>query len=240
MNTTSEVTIGPFFTPDYCTQVVGSRAVPLNLSMEWSSPDRAKRIPLFRNYSPFAPDRIRLEQIVFRHLDLPSDLECQEDQVVCEAGGTFLPLGALLLKLYRDRRISRSIFQVLNDLAAVVRLHNPVTNPITSLGLLVPKAEARGFRLNSVFHDSGVIHAQVGWQADGCLTRFHVGMAVFQATTHGESNPGKWVAPAEAGVCQILSDELLRLEFRTPFELFSAAGIQTLTADLPASSVSHA
>ena len=57
-------------------------------------------------------------------------MECQEYQAIETPAGTFLPLDALLAALYRSCEIARPLRALLNELAALVPIHNLVTNHV--------------------------------------------------------------------------------------------------------------
>ena len=225
---TVPITLGPFFTAGQPSPQVNAQISALRLAMEWSNSNHATSIPLFRSILPYAPDRTRLEHILFRTSDLPCDIECLLYQAIDTPEGTFIPLDALLLALYRNSLISRTIFQLLNELAAVVPLRNSVTSPISTKGLLSTEAEARGFRLNAAFEEAGLIYAQIGWEAECSPTRFHVCAAVFRSKPNLSLDEGKWIAQQDVGASQILSDELHRLVPGKPSNLLKKAGLQFL------------
>jgi len=227
------VTLGPFFTTANSSEPVSEQIVPLNLAIEWSSPHEARRLLLFRHRPPYCPDRIRLEQIVFRRSDLPCDMECQAYQAIDTPAGIFLPLEALLAALYRSCEIARPLRDLLNELVAVVPIYNRGIGQIRTEGLLTPEAEARGFRLNTFFQESELIYAQLGWESKSQSTRFHVCLATFQWHPDRRLNHGSWVTPREVGVSQILADELHRLVRGNPTALLSEAGINFLKAQFP-------
>lgn len=234
------ITLGPFFTPEHSSQPANTEIVPLSLAVEWANANTAIRIPLFRRPLRHAPDRIRLENVVFRRSDLPSDMECQEYQVIDTMEGRFLPLDALLAALYSTGEIARPIFSVLEELAAQVPFHNALRKPIAAQSLLSPEAETRGFRLNAVFHESGLIYAQVGWEPECQSTRFHVCAVSFRTSPGSRLEAVSWVAPREIGVCQMLSKELRRIVRGDPMGLFSESGIQLMENEVLQSSQSVA
>jgi|SRR5208282_3414930 len=228
MENENRLTLGPFFTTARFTLPKSDLIVPLNLEMEWSTAKKATRIPLFRHLPPHAPESIRLEHIVFRRVDLPCDLECRENQTVTTPEVIYLPLDPLLGALYRRREISRPVFQLLNDLVAVVPLRSRVSNPITTRGLLAAEAEAKGFRLNAVFREDAAICAQIGWES-GCRSlRFHACLASFKRSPNRALHPGIWRIAGEIGVAQILADQLHQLKPGNPLDLLSETGIQLL------------
>jgi hypothetical protein len=104
------------------------------------------RIPLFRHRSGHAQDRIRLEHIAFHCSNLPSDMECQEYQAINTPEGIFLPLGALLAALYCSCEISRPVFQLLGEIAAVVPLHTARSRALSlQRACLQPKQKRMDF-----------------------------------------------------------------------------------------------
>jgi hypothetical protein len=196
--------------------------------MEWSNSTKATKVPLFRNVLPYAQDQIRLEQIVFRHGDLPRVMECPDHQVIEVAEGTFLPLDALVATLYGSGEISRSVFRLLNDLAGLVLLHSKVTNPIITRGLLTTGAEAQGFCLNAVFQESGLLYAHIGWEARCRPSRFHVCLASFRRRPNRQLDKGRWMPSKEIGVSNVLANELHQSAPGNPSDLLSGPGLQFL------------
>lgn len=228
MNTIQQITLGPFFATAPHPDLACKHIRPLNLVVEWSSPQRATRIHLFRFIPPSASAHVRLEHVLFRQTDLPFDIECPADQVIDSSEGTFLPLDALLTALYRAFGGPRSIPQLLNELAAIVPLHSPLTKPIVGLGLLKPEVEAMGFRLNSFHPIPGQVWVQFGWQPASSATRFHVCVAVLSLTRAKQLNTGEWMTQREMGTYQLLDEDLHRLFPGSPMRLLSASGIQML------------
>jgi hypothetical protein len=222
------ITLGPFFMPAHVAQPENSQIVSLNLVMEWSNSNQAMRIPLFRRLLPYAPNRLQLEHIVFRHCDLPCDMECQEYQAIETPEGSFLPLDGLLAALYVSCEISRPAFQALNDLASALPLDGTLTNTIATKGLLASEAEARGFRLNAVFQESEMIYAHIAWEPESRSTRFHVCLATFQPGHTLKLGAAKWMVQREIGVSKILAEELHRLVPGNPTDLLSEAGVHFL------------
>ena len=178
--------------------------------------------------------------MLFRHSDLPSDMECQEFQVVRTQQREFLPLHALLAALYSTGEISRPVVSVLNELAAQVAFQNTVTRPIAARGLLLAEAETRGFRLNAIFQESGVVYAQVGWEPECQSTRFHVCVVSLRPCPTCKLEEASWVASGEIGVSQILSEELRRIVPGNPMNLFSQAGLLVIGNEILQSSRSTA
>jgi hypothetical protein len=204
---------------------VDDEILPLNLAMEWANFREARQIHLFRHRPPHAPDRIRLDHVVFHERELPCEIECQDYKTVQTPKGAFLPLDGLLTAMYRSGDISRPVFETLDELAAVVPLQSRVSHPILSTGLLVPQAEARGFRLNALFQESGRVLAQFAWESGGRRVRFHACLASFQPDRTGRLDSGEWVAERETGLCQVLAHELHRLVPGNPHNLLSKAGL---------------
>jgi len=231
METKPKITLGPFCITVTQMETTSAPMSPLGLAIEWSNSGQAINIPLFRRVLPSGSERIRFEHILFRDADLPCDLDCLDYQAIDSPGGAFLALDALFATLYRSCVVSRPIYAVLSELSAVVPLRRTVTNPISLKGLLTAEAEARGFRLNSVFQASGLIYAQIGWEEQGGSTRFHVCTTAFRTKPNGRLDEGRWVARRDVGVSEVLSDELHRLVPET-MDLLSKAGIQFLRSQL--------
>jgi hypothetical protein len=155
-------------------------------------------------------------------------MECQEYQAIDTPEGTFLPLEALLVELYRTCEFHRPLFGLLNEFAAIVPLHGTVTNPITVTGLLATKAEARGFRLNALFHEPGITYAQIGWEPECRQIRLHVCLASFRPEPARRLHVGKWMAHGEIGVSQLLASELHRFVAGAPADILSEDGLRLL------------
>lgn len=114
------ISFGPFFTSARDTQSLSDKIEPINLAVEWSDCRTSTRIRLYRRIMSHAPGRIRFENVVFHSRDLYCDMEYDESQSIDSVQGLFLPLGALLATLYRNRNISRPIFHTLDEFASIV------------------------------------------------------------------------------------------------------------------------
>jgi hypothetical protein len=226
------LTLGPFLSTAQPCLAHFKQVLPLSLVLEWSTPERAYRIQLFRRMSSTTPARVRLDQIVFLREELPCDLECLHYQVHETADGDFLPIDSLLAALYRSHNVARPIFQLLTELASVLPLHHPVTNPITARNLLTAEAEALGFRLNAVYQEPRRILVQFGWQPASGSPRFHVCIAAFHLNTSGNSDRGTWVDERDPGVSKILAIQLHRECPGDPARLLTFSGMDLLRASL--------
>ena len=111
--------------------------------------------------------------------------------------------------------------------------HSPVTNSVTTKGLLPAEAEAKGFRLNAVFQESLLICVQAGWDPECRSTRFHVCLTTFQMKPNRELDAGNWMVQAGISVSQVLASELHQLMPDDPANLMSQAGIHLLETSFP-------
>lgn len=222
------ITLGPFVSVTQREQFDCDSATSLGLMLEWAYPEEAFAIPLFCHSLPTRPNRLRFEQILFHHQDLPCETECQKHQVSFTPHGCFLPLNGLLLALYRQRAIERPIYALLNEFAAALPLNLDLGRHITSQKLLRAEAEATGFRLHKVITDSERVHAQIAWEAARRATRFHVATATFRRSSASGEMCGEWVQSGEAGVSRLLADELARLIPNSPDGLLTNLGFDLL------------
>lgn len=219
-----QLLLGPFFCPSISKAVNHVGFLPLGLQLEWAGPDSAAQIPLFRQSADRGSKSMRLEQLLFDRKELPFDLECPEYQVMRSSDGILLPLESLLAALYDRFEIYRSVSRVLSELASLVSLHHPVRRPITACGLLSPKAETAGFRLNTILREGRIIYANIAWQTQTGFSRFHACVCKFQQDENGALNDGVWQPATIPGVAPLLRRELRRLEPGAPERLFSAPG----------------
>lgn len=232
------ISLGPFIISNRSVAVApqpGQRPdlFPLELELEWANAQRSCRLPLFRHRPDKNKEHLRLQQIVCPATQLPCDVRCQEYQVVTSHGEEFVPLEAVLVSLYGQSRISRPIFAVLADLAALVPLHSSssLSNaPKDPEGLLQEKVEARGFRITNIISDEGCTFVDVGWVTGS--TRFHTCIFVFSAGNEKlapeEPRPSPMI-----GVHHLLALEIQRLGIR-PEELLTDKGRQLLRQSQPA------
>jgi hypothetical protein len=223
-----KLTLGPFITTAYVSAPSFAELVALGLQLEWANEYAASKIPLFRRCLRNASGPVRLEHLLFARNELPLDLECPEHQVVETTGGTFLPMEALMSALYTLYVVNRSILQVLAELASVVPLHCPIRHPIMRHGLLVPQAEAAGFRLNTVIREGSRVYAGIGWQPAGHSNRFHAGVCMFKPNHNGEMDDGTWQKAGVIGVASLLARELYDRISGTPLDCFTPTGLAIL------------
>lgn len=222
------LTIGPLITTHPGSASRDPRIAPLGLQIEWATPTGAAAIPLFRHMPQHAPNRLRLEHIVFASERLPFDLECSEHQVLETAAGVYLPAEALLSQLYSRYCVERSIFVVLTELAGLTPLNGSVRCPIAEPGLLIPQVEQRGFILNSVIHDADRIYAEIGWRPVVNENVFHTCICEFACAQSGDDHAGVWVGPSLIGVHEPLSRALRHLVPGPPGTLFTPLGLNLL------------
>ncbi len=202
--------IGPFFTTlpaphsDCCTGLI-----PLGIQIECASPLHAIRIPLFRHRREYAPDQLRFEDVVFPCEQLPFDLACPAIQVVEVAGGTYLPLDALLGALYAKWQITRSVFSVLAEFASSVPLVVKMSRrPSDTRWRLPVKAEDHGFRVQDVIQDGESIYVEIGWRPPDCEYMFHTCICQYRLRTDGTIQSICRRPAGIIGVGQLLEREL--------------------------------
>ncbi len=222
--------IGPLFTSCSSPQLADARITPLGLQMEWATARKGTAIPLFRRISQHAPNRLRLEHIVFASDRLPFDLECSEHYVVETRLGVYLPAEALLAELYSRFQVTRSVFGVLSELAGLVALSGSVRCPIATPGLLIPQAERKGFVLNSVTGQGDRVFAEIGWRPSVQRYVFHTCVCEFVCSPVGHYDAGIWRAPTLIGVHGPLLLELRHLVCGNPDTMFTPSGRSLIAA----------
>ena len=225
MNT---LTIGPFLTAEQASNSANSKIVPLGFQLEWATALQAVAIPVFRHVTEHAPNRLRLQNVVFASAQLPFDLECSEPQVVDTPNGTYLPLEALLSQLYSSYEVGRSIFAVLTELAELMPLSGSVRRPIAAPGLLIPEAEQKGFVLNSVVRNGKQIFAEIGWRPPNQGYVFHTCICDFAHGQAQNGDEGTWKPTCLTGVHQPLARELRVLAPGKPGTLFTPYGLRVV------------
>jgi hypothetical protein len=147
--------------------------------------------------------------------------------VVKTPHGDFLPLEALLANLYTSSHFHRPALEVLRELGQRAELTFP--NPaIYEEGMLVPKAEAEGFRLLGSFalQEFGKVIAQIGWQPNSGYQLVHACTAEFQLGQDSTlQNEGSWETPGFIGLPHIFTWELQRLApGGKPIQVFTERG----------------
>lgn len=222
-----QIVLGPYLLPGKTTETAKCGLVPLGITLEWATTSNAVCIPLYRYCPPHCTQRTRLEHIVLPVDRLAIPIECPHDHTVTSKQGAFVPLEAVLLGLYRNYQIERSVFAVLGELAALVRLHGTVSKPIPGSGFLNPKAEERGFRLNTVIRASSRLVGEIVWEPPTQNYRFHVCLCSFG--TGGQPGKGKWVKSSVVGVSLLLHDELRRICSDPPISPLASAGVLLLS-----------
>jgi hypothetical protein len=229
------LTLGPYFI-SACGAPSGAhtanQVVALGVSLEWAHAERAVTIPLWRHCPSHAPNKLRLENVVVSLTDLPFDVQCSRYQVVDTPRGTFLPMEALLVALYTRYQVARAIRPVLAELASLVTLYNSVQCPLAGKGLLVPRAECRGFQLRTIIRTGGRAYAEIGWQPTGQDSVFHTCLCAFRLIQNGRNDAGQWNAHGVIGVAQLLASELHRLVPGAPDKLFTPSGRMMLRGQI--------
>jgi hypothetical protein len=228
-----KIILGPFFsratTPVTILTTIQPRIAPLQIALEWSSPNEAHHIPLFRLE---APTGTKLKDILLRAADLPRDVNCTETHIVETSEEMFVPLDALLASLYRANESGRPIREILRELAAMVPLGSPVGRTTPSPGLLVPMAEQEGFQITKGVRQGDEILLSIGWRPRESASLFHVETCRF-LMRQGKPAVAEWVQPqGEAGISGPLADDLHRLFPGKPSGLLTGAG-HDYVASLP-------
>lgn len=221
-----KIIIGPFFsraTPQVDTPSRQQPGIaPLRIALEWSSPEEAHCVPIF---VLDAPQGLRLRQILARASDLPRDVICPDLHVLETQEGTFVPLEGLLSSLYQAGESGRPIREVLGELASIVPLRDTVRGAILDEGLLVPAAEAQGFRIIKGLREGEEILLSLGWAPQGLNSLFHVVTCRFWVQ-QGKLDAGEWIkAQGAPGISQALAVELAQILPGAPNRLLSAAGL---------------
>ena len=224
--TPEPVNLGPVFTA-VRRQLHPSRWVhDLGLQMRWGAPPQTAR--LYRNCWDCIPYTFNFNHVVIHEDDALYDFSCQEHQARQTAVGMFYPLTAYLVELYRRGQADRDLFSALaevdralpadrrstlEDTMHMVRtlgkgksLPAPPPPPDPATGLLVPKAEERGFRLTEWLSEGGALMLNIAWLPRPGGRLFFTGILELHVTRSGFH--GRWRPPGPCGV-----NELLRTEF---------------------------
>lgn len=220
----TELIFGPFFSTAPAEAISCRDVAALPLQLEWASADSAQRVCLFINQRDRAHSTgpLRLEHLLFREHQLPIDLECSSYQTVKTAVGVFLPIEALIAALYRRFDVDRPVCQVLTELVSVVPLDYSPRVPALRDGLLIPSAEAKGFRFHTAVRTGSSLYVEIAWQVPHHATRFHTCLCRFEVNDREVLNEGTWVAPGLVGIAPLLAKELHRVAPGSPKCLFSA------------------
>jgi hypothetical protein len=218
------ITIGPFFTLYQPAEALPAGIAGTGTSIEWSSPEAAVQIPLFR-HRPGRTTRFGIESVVLRSIDLPCDITCAAGHVIEVAGKSYVPLEGLLAALYRSEG-RRPIRDLLRELVTMVPLQASFQN-LAPAGGLIPAAEEKGYGLAKAARDGEDILIELGWQPAENASLLHVG----NGAMHSHS-PKKeaWIESPIPGVSALLAAELHRLLPGPPSEILSDRGWQYLNS----------
>ncbi|HZR17856.1 MAG TPA: hypothetical protein VFE51_11060 [Verrucomicrobiae bacterium] len=220
--------IGPFFSSMHVAAIDCGQVVPLGLQLEWASADSAAGIPVFRSSSGDGLDRLTIERVVLELRQLPFHLQCARCHLVETSSGRFLPLPSLLVALYSEYEVARSIFDVLAELGGLVPLEHPGRPLAANSGLLIPEAEQQGFVLSTIVADETDVYAEIGWRPPQQNYVFHTCICAFHQDKAGSAGTGQWRQAGQIGVGQLLSQELRRIVPGPPSWLLSRAGTEHL------------
>ena len=221
------ITIGPFLN-NAQSATPSASMTHLGVQLEWASSAKAVQIHLFHQ-----PHRgtLRLEHILFAPGKLDFDVPYAEHQIVKTADGLFLPLEGLLVGLYDTHRVSRTIQQVLEDLAAITPLETRVSRPISKLGYLVAEVEAQGFVLNTVIRERDQLYAEIAWRSKTSPVRFHTGICRFRLYPDGLIDRGTWLPAGTVTAGTLLARDLHDVAPGFPRAILSPEGISLLQTE---------
>jgi hypothetical protein len=219
---------GPFFSTSHTDPFRAGCVSSTGIEIEWASPSSAWKLAVHRNAG--CSSAVRFQDLVVAPPGLPFPIECPKFQVLESADRILVPLESILVGLFNHHVVNRSIFQILTELSWLVPLHLPVTQQITTEGLLLPGLENQGFRLNAVLCDSDAAYAEIVWQVAGYASRFHAGICGFPRSLGIDR--GVWQVPKVQGVGQLLLAEMRKLADGRPGEVFSPSGRQLLLSRL--------
>lgn len=221
----SQILFGPYLVATPPQSASGPVVKPLGLAIEWATPKKAPRIALFRRQEqPDGPTR--LEHILVDVENLPFAVSCPECHVIETSVSIFVPLESLLFRLYQTHVGACSIFELLRSLAKRVQIYNRVSTPLNQTGLLIPKAEERGFLLNTCLDGPLGTIAEIAWRASEGTDPFHV--CLCKRIAQGPCAEVEWVNNEMVGVSELLGDELRQILPVTPANLFSPRGLDLL------------
>jgi hypothetical protein len=210
----------------------------LGIEMQWGKPRHTAR--LYRNLTDHAPAAFNFDNVVIHEEDAPEDFEYQPSLARKTAVGTFYPLAAYILFLYRSRQAGRNIFSTLAELdrllpeerwltqedikqACLSRYFNPLAAGKSSdlpVNLLAEELEEQGYRVSFITADDSRCLLDIGWQPKAEARIFFTGILEYRATKSGIKC--HWMLPGPTGVNQLLRQELEQL-CKNPLQCLSPA-----------------
>lgn len=225
------INIGPFFCAA-AGELAGGTITSLNVCVEWAGAHSAERLPLFQAH-PNGTAKVRLHHIVVRADQIPCDVVCPEHQILEAPGGTYLPLEAVLVALYRKHAVLRNIREVLRELGEFVSLQNSIRDHVAKDGLLLPTLEKSGFRIVNVLREGDEVLAEIGWSPTGSSNIFHTANCMFKVQA-GAVTEDCWIkSVGETGVAGLLAQELHTAFPGQPRELITSSCLEYLALTLP-------
>lgn len=236
-----KLSLGPYFTHDNETRSPAPEINPLGVRLEWATASQSVALPLFAYQPATAMKKLQtdnaqgtpLHRVLCPAERIPCDVQCAEADTVDTPAGAMLPVEAVLCALHSQGRTQRSVFEVLRELSANVRLcGGDVLHPTPSPeGMLRQDIEGAGFRLTTALADEETdeILTDIGWHPTIESPALHA--AVITYPYDAESHP-RWLSPPTPGVAQLLTTELQRLA-PNPQDIFTAKGHAYLQAQVP-------
>jgi len=237
MNAIQQVCLGPFFTPRAPSPTSIEDIEPLGVAIEWATPAGARAIELFRHRPKYRRGEFYAYQqaIVFRHRELPFQMDCLTHTIVRAPDGDYLPLAALLATLYDRGEASAPILPLLREVEGIVPQHVPYDNPTERDGMLVPAAESAGFRILNPCPEPAAagkrpyIFISIGWRPHPDAMLNHAAIAAFNYSIQGEAisfESGRW-EKGLIGFPELLKRAISAL-IPNPIDLFSPAGFERI------------
>ncbi len=184
----------------------------------------------------FPPRKSSLDDVKFPRRQLSFSMRCIVLQVVETPIGDFVTLERLLAEFYEKRLICRPLLQVLRELEEATNLPNPSTLNWAE-GLLLPSAEAEGFRLQGTLvepicppADSATAYVGIGWAPGPTAAAAHANSLRFRLSESREFlDQGDWHEAPFPSLGRLLSRELQRLvKGGSPLTLLTPAGRQAV------------
>jgi hypothetical protein len=221
-----KIVLGPYVLRTPASLVLPRReAVPLGISVEWATADQAHQISLLASHEN-SGGMLRLENILIPADQLPFPVECQLHHVVLTRNGPLLPVEAVLLRLYQTHTGALPIFDLAKELTSVIPIRNTVSYPLKRAGLLIPKVEVHGYRLNTILpHSDGSI-VEIVWEPCNGSDPFHV--CLCRITTQTQRIKCEWILGRNIGISQLFAKALHQALPGNPARIFSPLGLDML------------
>lgn len=224
------ICLDPFFRRKAALPLATERPsfTPLGIEVEWSTPKGRTAIELFHFRQAWD---LGNDSIVFREKDAPLSFLCSRATTFEWAGEIYLDVLSLLSGLYTKGIASRSVAEVMRELDEIApiqrrkiqRVSQPPPKP---RGLLVPGAEAAGFRLaGACLHPSQpVVYADIVWTSLDGIEPYFASIPTFRQQADGSLDEGQWQLPAFYGIPQMVRPMLERFAPKNPHQLLTKAG----------------